>query len=205
MLSSFPEYTFNSCYHPPDQEGEGDVDVVKKRTILFEGEENRVEGRKEGKGVEGARKISVFFASRRLSVPDGSNRYSMNNKNLLQRPCAPIFHPPWSLLDLRPRLYWGENPGRGSEGAHFAHPRRDAPYRRIEEILANKCIINALKRTSTTHDCVYSRAIYLRGAQAAARELPCRNFTNIRASDISVRMMRIIRSRFAKWQLGQIE
>jgi hypothetical protein len=49
-------------------EGEGDVDVVKKRTIPFEGEEN---GRRKetGEGVEGARKISVFFASRWLSVP----------------------------------------------------------------------------------------------------------------------------------------
>jgi len=43
------------------------IDVVKKKTISFEGEENG--RRKEMKGAEGARKISVFFASRRLSVP----------------------------------------------------------------------------------------------------------------------------------------
>jgi len=134
------------------------------------------------KGAEGARKISVFFASRRLSVPVVATeaiaipwitKIYCNARARLSStlPVVTRSSPP----SLR-----GRKSGKRSERAHFAHPHRDAPYRRIEEILANKCIINALKRTSTMHNCVYSHAIYLRNARTVARKLPSRNFKNTR-------------------------
>lgn len=122
--------------------GEDDVDVVKKERSHLK-EMRTAEGRKRKEP-----RVLVKLAYSSLVVgarySDGSNRYSMNNKNLLQRPCAPIFHP-LRRRSISAPVCMGENRGREAKEHSLCIPI-EARYRRIGEILANKCIINALQR-----------------------------------------------------------
>jgi len=146
--------------------------LLKRNELIWRrGEENdrRKETKKE---AEGARKISVFFTSRWLSVPVITTEaiaipwitkiYCNGRARLFSTLLAVVRS---SLPSLR------KNWGRETK-EHISHNlRRDATSSNRRDP-ANKCIINALKRGSTMHDCVYSHAIYLRSARAVARKLP---------------------------------